>query len=369
MSLPHATEVVGDAFDCPLLPTLRLTSTWSTGALVEVRMRAWQSSRLFTITFPQQELQLNKRSLAHVDLVARDVVAGDTVVQLRLVPLEYLHLCYDERTCGFLNTKLSFSFEMSPMPLLTGTAAPRMSCEQGARPPLHPPPPVGSPLIPPPPSPLPRLPPSPLPPPVNPPPPPKPSPPPPAYWWPFPPPPPPLAPPPPPTAPPRYFSTGRADLFVATMGLLGAAALLACGRLLHPTRGQMESVASHHEMRASPDADDGVARRAVADGDGLIEVVLDLGEEQDVIRIPRPSASKSAKALRASIAKAALRRLGDRAPSAWLAANGRATALAKSMSVTILFDNQLEEPSSALLQHDTPSSRIREATSLMVLPT
>ena len=356
MAAAPLEQVVGDGNDCPLLPTLRLTSVWASGALVEVRVRAWQDRRLFTIVFPQQALSLNARSLAHVTLVEKPFLDdyGGTVLRLRLDPVEYLHLCYDAKQCGFLNTKLAFTFSVSPVPLLTGYDAPRLSCEKNKEPPFRPPPPAGAPRIPPPPQPPPAWPPSPRPPPAPPPPPPRPSPPPPYYLWPFSPPPPPPPPPLPPVAPPppHHASSGRADVAIAALGLI-AAGLLACGRKLRQLREQPRL-----EPVRTSDADDRVA----------IDVIVDLGEEH-VVQIPR-KAVKSAKALRASIAKATIKQLGKRSPRAWLAAKGSADALAKSMGVTLVFlaDDEADA-SSELLTDEMPVERIRSASSLLVLPT
>lgn len=113
--------------------------------------------------------------------------------------------------------------------------------------------------------------------------------------------------------------------------------------------------------------DDGPVQLTDGKTDPHIDVVLDCGDEH-VVRIQRESA-RSAKTLRASIAKAAVKQLGRRAPKAWLMANGNVAALSKSMSVTVCCDNQLDEPNSVLLRNDTPASCIRQATSILVLPT
>ena len=58
------------------------------------------------LAFPEQELVLDERSLAHVTLLERvHMELGATVLHLRLDPVEYLHLCYDAAQCGFLNTE------------------------------------------------------------------------------------------------------------------------------------------------------------------------------------------------------------------------------------------------------------------------
>ena len=360
-------QVEGSVHDCPLEPTLRLTSVWSSGALVEVRLRAWEDFKLFTMVFPRQQLSLDERSLAHVKLAQKPAIEhGTTILSLRLEPVEYLHLCYDATQCGFLNTKLAFTFAVSPVPELSGPLAPRLSCEHTIGPPLRPPPPVSAPRVPPPPSPPPVPPPSPQPPPARPPPPPTPSPPPPGYWLPDPPPPPP-PPPPHPLAPPlAFFSSGRADIGLAVLALC-AVSLLACGRHLRVLRDreQRRREAANSELKRAAERGAAASRRPAPDD--IFDIVVDVGEEH-VIQIPK-KAVKSAKALRACIAKATAKRLGKGAPKAWLAANGAGNGLATSMSVTLTFDNQIDDPVSAPLTDGTPADRIREATSMLVLPT
>ena len=187
---------------------------------------------------------------------------------------------------------------------------------------------------------------------MRPPPPPRPSPPPPGYLLPDPPPPPPQL-PPNPLAPPA-LSSGRTDIGLAALALF-AAGLLACARHL---RAMRERRLRGEPMRTSEGA---------ATPDEVVDVVVDLGDEH-VVQVPRRSL-KSAKTLRAAIAKAMIARLDEGAPRAWLAAKGRSAALAKSMSVTLTFDNQIDEPTSARLTESTPAERILEATSVLVLPT
>ena len=367
-------QVDFSASACTLEPTLRLTSIWNGGALVEVRVRAWQDFKKFNLTFPQQVLALDQRSLAHVHLIEKpSVESGATILRVSLDPVEYLHLCYDATQCGFLNTKLAFTFAVSPVPQLSGSFAPRITCAPTIGPPMHPPPPAGAPFTPPPPSPQPKLPPhAPLPP-TGPPPPPRPSPPPPGYWLPYPPPPPP-PPPPHPLSPPTFLSSEGFDFPLSALAVCGAV-LLFIGRQLHPLRAKRlrEEAGTSSELVRGSEAR-GVGRRSLWAGarsapDDILDVVVDL-EEEHVLQIPK-KALKSAKALRLAIAKATSTSFGKRAPRAWVAVNdgGDRTELASSMSVTLQFDNQVDEPVSARLTDKTPGQRIREATSARVMPT
>ena len=127
-------------------------------------------------------------------------------------------------------------------------------------------------------------------------------------------------------------------------------------------------------MRASEaEAQDAAyrSRRAAARAapDDILDVVVDLGEEH-VLHIPKKSL-RSSKALRAAIAKATVKSLGQHAPPSWVAASRGSDGddLASSMTVTLQFDNQLDEPVSARLTDKTSGQRIREATSVLVLAT
>lgn len=134
-------NVVADEHDCPLGAVLRIVNAWGSGALVEVRVRAWADYQLFTLTFPMQQLNLDDRSLAHAELDRKEQLANlGSVLRMRLVPIEFLHLCYEASKCGFQNTKLAFSFTLSPPPLLTPPYAPRIICHEDSWPPVGPPP-------------------------------------------------------------------------------------------------------------------------------------------------------------------------------------------------------------------------------------
>ena len=164
----------------------------------------WEDYRLMKIQFFGQNITIPPRSLAHAEFVKMPYMIGeDTFLEVRLVPLEYLHLCYagdgkDKEGCE--DSKLHFTFTMEPK--LVGRT-PAMICSDRS-PPMIPPPPRPRP---PPSSPPPCAPPIRPPPPKPPPPPPSPSPPPPKYFWPGPPPnpPPPPYPLPPPPSPERAF--------------------------------------------------------------------------------------------------------------------------------------------------------------------
>ena len=299
----YTQQAVADERDCPLRPVLRLTSNWGEGAVVEVRVGAWSDDQRFVITFPGQPfLKLDERSLAHVvleDAKLSTSVGADTVLRLRLVPLEYLHLCYDTRECPYVNTKMAFSFTLNPPPVLaTPGFEPRMICHDGSWPPMSPPPPHRVPPAPPTPMAPPWQPPPPSPPPSPPPPPPRPSPPPPAYLWPDPPPPPPPlhdAPSPPPV------EDGNAELAIAMFVLLFLLFASAV-RHLWQLRGQ----------RLRGEAELAAARAAPEEGEDDLNVILDLGEEgEHELQIPKRGIT-SGKQLRATIAKVAKQRVGQR---------------------------------------------------------
>ena len=58
-------------------------------------MRAWADYQLFTLTFPMQQLNLDDRSLAHAELDRKEQLANlGSVLRMRLVPIEFLHLCF-----------------------------------------------------------------------------------------------------------------------------------------------------------------------------------------------------------------------------------------------------------------------------------
>jgi hypothetical protein len=179
---PQHMSVAADDRDCPLSAVLRITNTWEAGALVEVRVGAWADGQLFTLTFPGQQLVIDVRSLAHATLENKQISHGSTVLRLRMVPIEFLHLCYDASKCGFLQTKMAFSFTLSPPPVLAMPFLPHISCHEGSWPPTLPPPPIGLPSRPPTPPPPPAQPPGIPPPPQPSPPPPRPSPPPVRDW-------------------------------------------------------------------------------------------------------------------------------------------------------------------------------------------
>ena len=108
---------------------------------------------------------------------------------------------------------------------------------------------------------------------------------------------------------------------------------------------------------------------APASPDDMLDVVVDIGEEQ-IVHIPKRGI-KSANAVRIAIAKASVDALGERAPKAWqkAARNNSSNGLHESMNVTLSFDNQVDEPVSYALTGKTKVERIREATSLFVMPT
>ena len=111
------------------------------------------------------------------------------------------------------------------------------------------------------------------------------------------------------------------------------------------------------------------ATRRPESPDDVLEVVVDLGEDH-VLKIPKRTI-KSAEMLFVAIAKATSKRLGKRTPRAWQKASsgGGRSDVAASMSVTLTFDNQVDDPTSEVLASDTSVERIREATSVLVMPT
>ena len=82
---------------CDLGPHFSVAKDWVTGGLTHIALDGWEDGREFTLTFANQDLKLDQRSLAHATLKEKPALVGnrDTVIRLILEPLEYLHLCYE----------------------------------------------------------------------------------------------------------------------------------------------------------------------------------------------------------------------------------------------------------------------------------
>ena len=113
----------------------------------------------------------------------------------------------------------------------------------------------------------------------------------------------------------------------------------------------------------------------MGDDDAAFDVLVDLGgaEGEHSMRVAKASV-RSAKTLRVAIAKAATQRFGKkRVPQQWLGGTSgkRAEGLAKSMGITLAFDNlnSHSEVTTIGLTDRLPMARILEASSIIVLPT
>eukprot|EP00966_Prymnesium_polylepis_P023311 536510-Prymnesium_polylepis.1 len=69
--------------DCSLGAAYQLIRNWGTGAIVQVSLEVWQDGKTFTLTFYDQDIKVDKKSLANVvlDEVSADT-GGNTVAKL-----------------------------------------------------------------------------------------------------------------------------------------------------------------------------------------------------------------------------------------------------------------------------------------------
>ena len=123
--------------DCKLSPTYEVEKSWDTGAMVRVTLEHWVDNKPFRLTYYEKGLDVKPRSLANAELQGMDEDDnGNTVVNLQLVPVAYLH-----------GGPFQFTYQIEPAP---SWMAPRIECHRPWPPP--------SPMIPPSPSPSPPAP-------------------------------------------------------------------------------------------------------------------------------------------------------------------------------------------------------------------
>ncbi len=374
---------------CSLGAHLTLKDNWVSGGEIEVRLEAWHDEQPLRIRFPFQNITIDQRSLSGAVLDGTpEVLPSGTVMRFRLVPLEYLHLCYDTAACPFVRTKLAFSFATEPPPDAETYGEASVICNTAAeiraarRPPPLPPPPPPPPdpvWSPPPPPKTPRTdrPPAPRPPPPHP------SPPPPRYWWPDPPPPPPL--PPPTAAPPTPRPGARISSSAPLIALV--ALLFLCWRKLLRLRarrlgeeheeqgGGPVAQAAAEDIRLLPRSSGrgGAARPGAPVAESHWTVVVELGETEAELTIPKSYRVGSAAQLKAAIAKSCIAAVGpSHAPPQWLAATKRGSRAGSApMSVRLEFDGDCsaEPRPPRVLAAKMAFAVVREASCLHVMPT
>ncbi|KAL1515183.1 hypothetical protein AB1Y20_004244 [Prymnesium parvum] len=339
---------------CDLGPHLSIAKQWDTGALVQVTFDGWEDGRELLLSFEGQALTVDPRSLAHATLqraVAVDA-AGSTLLALRLLPLEYQHLCYTQGCAG-----PSLSFATRPPPLNASSHPPTFRCS-AARPPAPPPPPPPPRAPPPPPRRPPRVPPRPPRAPPRPPPPPRPSPPPPAFLWPAP--PPRRTPPQPPhhrTAPPPHRTAPPPAALLLLLLLL-----LSLGGLLRLRQRRAAAAAAADGGGAE---DETCERRQLTReeaGERSWQVRVELGAEEVCLRVGKRRV-RGAAALRRAGAAACGAAAPHHAVARWGEARG-----AVPMQIQYV-DEDGEEAVLRTLTASTPFAEVRKAPRLHVMPT
>ena len=155
--------------------------------------------------------------------------------------------------------------------------------------------------------------------------------------------------------------------------------LLACWRKLWALRDQRQRREAGELVSSAEDVE-GILKSSSSQGstnvtvvDAAVDVLVDLGEDgEQPVSVPK-AGIKSCNDLRAAIAKATLSKVGKkRTPQQWRKKQergGRQDGLASAMTLSLTFDNQIDEPSTEALTDRTPIEYVLQANCIVAMPT